>query len=246
MLRKFGDYLNCQSKYRTGGTNIISYSDFSEVKSNAVVDLQWAVDNGILSGVANKIKPNGNSTRGQCAAFCTRFYKAFIENENGGGNGNENPDPPVDETIKAGKYKFVNVGTGYNMNYAWGMTVDGVTGPIWQSPADGSPEQQFVLVAVSDGKFYIKILHSDGGVLNVWRGSGAAQAGDVINRYTYSGSAFQLFYITSVGNNEYVIRSASDQNKVIAPSGTAKHDLIKIANYNSSDAKQRWNLISVQ
>ena len=64
--------------------------------------------------------------------------------------------------------------------------------------------------------------------------------------YTYSGSALQLLYITSVGNNEYVIRSASDQNKVVAASCTAKHDLIKIANYNSSDAKQRWNLISVQ
>ena len=80
MLKKFGDYQNCEDKYISGGTSISTYSDYNEVRSGAVNDLQWAVDNGILSGVSStKMKPNGTSTRGQCAAFCARFYKAFIE-----------------------------------------------------------------------------------------------------------------------------------------------------------------------
>ncbi|MCR5293217.1 MAG: cellulase family glycosylhydrolase [Eubacterium sp.] len=78
MLKRFGDYQNYQGKYVSGGTPIDSFSDYSQVSSGAVDYLQWAVDNGILAGVGTKIKPNGNASRSQSAAFCTRFFKSFV------------------------------------------------------------------------------------------------------------------------------------------------------------------------
>ncbi|MCR5292783.1 MAG: leucine-rich repeat protein [Eubacterium sp.] len=80
MLKRFADYKDFGYMYETGGQDIKSFADYGEVKANAESDLQWALDNGIISGITStKLKPNGDARRDQCAAFCARFYKAFIE-----------------------------------------------------------------------------------------------------------------------------------------------------------------------
>ena len=80
MLKRYGDFTGCSERYMTGGRNINTYDDFDTVGANSAESLQWAIDNGILSGVSNtRLSPNGYARRDQCAAFCVRYYKKFVE-----------------------------------------------------------------------------------------------------------------------------------------------------------------------
>ena len=80
MLKKYADYMKLENQYDTGGQNIDTFEDCDEIKTGADESLQWAIDNGIISGVSpTKLKPNGFAGRGQCAAFCARFYRKFLE-----------------------------------------------------------------------------------------------------------------------------------------------------------------------
>ena len=80
MLKRFADYMDLEYLYETGGQDLKTFADYGDVKKESAESLQWAIDNGILSGITKtKLKPNGNARRDQCAAFCARFYKAFIE-----------------------------------------------------------------------------------------------------------------------------------------------------------------------
>ena len=80
MLKKYGDYCNYNARYATGGPDISSYNDAGSVKLGSEESLQWAIDQGILSGtVKNNLNPNGTARRDQCAAFFARFYRKFEE-----------------------------------------------------------------------------------------------------------------------------------------------------------------------
>lgn len=60
--------------------NISSFSDAGSSSSYAVLALNWAVENGILSGKGSgKLDPSGNATRAEIAAMLTRF-DALINN----------------------------------------------------------------------------------------------------------------------------------------------------------------------
>nr|MCR5291593.1 S-layer homology domain-containing protein [Eubacterium sp.] len=80
MLKAFADYKEFGDKYTTGGQSLTTFADYGEVQEQVKESLQWAIDNGVLSGItATKLKPNGTARRDQCAAFCARFYKKFME-----------------------------------------------------------------------------------------------------------------------------------------------------------------------
>ena len=80
MLKKYADYMEFGDKYTTGGQELATFSDYKDVQEQVKESLQWAIDNGVLSGItATKLKPNGYARRDQCAAFCARFYRKFEE-----------------------------------------------------------------------------------------------------------------------------------------------------------------------
>ncbi|MBR1506452.1 MAG: S-layer homology domain-containing protein [Eubacterium sp.] len=78
MLKGYSDYMGYQSLYETGGTDIRTFADYGEIPAGARADVQWAMDNKVLSGItATKLKPNGYARRDQCAAILARFHKKF-------------------------------------------------------------------------------------------------------------------------------------------------------------------------
>lgn len=57
-----------------GNTNILSYSDASEISEYAVSTIQWACGAGIINGIGNgQLDPKGSSTRAQAATMLMRF-----------------------------------------------------------------------------------------------------------------------------------------------------------------------------
>ena len=144
------------------------------------------------------------------------------------------------ETAAPGKYTLVNAASGYTMNYACGWTGLAYK-PIILSKADGSAEQTFDLQYAGGGKYALMITHADGGAVNVWRSSGAAQSGDAVTRLGYSGSDLQLFYVTPVSGG-YILQSAANTAQVVAAPSTDWHAQLAMAAYAAGDQKQVWTL----
>ena len=61
-------------------TNILSYTDVSEVSEYAVPALQWAVGAGIISGTGDgsTLSPQGQATRAQAAVMLMRFCEKYV------------------------------------------------------------------------------------------------------------------------------------------------------------------------
>ena len=126
------------------------------------------------------------------------------------------PDPDVPpvvsktQNVDPGVYTFKNVASGRYMNYAWGWKAFDYY-PIMICDKDNSPEQNFELEHRGSGQYTLIIKHKDGGVVNIWRGSGNAQAGDPVSQYARNNSdPLQKFYLTKLDNGNYVIQCATD------------------------------------
>ena len=146
----------------------------------------------------------------------------------------------TDATIKDGTYMLKNVGSGYAMNYAYGM--NGNTGnPFWLSVYgdENENEQHFRFVHVGSGKYKIEIMQSEGGVLNCECDNPVTLGAKITGR-KYTDNDTQKFYITSVGNNRYLIKSASNPQYVVAPPSGAKHAKLELQNYSSGNTLQLW------
>ena len=152
------------------------------------------------------------------------------------------PAHATTQNVLPGTYRLINASSGYYMNYAVGG-LSGVSGykPIIMSKPDDTPEQNFRLEYVSAGKYALKITHSEGGAVNIYRGSGSTQAGDPLSQWSYSGSDYQLFYITPVSGG-YILQSASNPNMVVATPNNEWHAQLKLAKYVENDKKQIWTL----
>ncbi|MCR5292634.1 MAG: cellulase family glycosylhydrolase [Eubacterium sp.] len=89
MLKKYADFRDYRDKYADPDTSSDDYKDVKESFADSttvaamnpaqIECLQWAVDNGILSGSSKGIQPKGTARRDQCAAFFARFYEKFEE-----------------------------------------------------------------------------------------------------------------------------------------------------------------------
>ena len=80
MLYKYAEWRGYLEEYEVDETNLMGFGDYADIKAGARPYLSWAVDVGILTGnTKNKVVPNGNTRRDQCAAFFARFYKQYLE-----------------------------------------------------------------------------------------------------------------------------------------------------------------------
>ena len=61
-------------------TNILSYTDVSDVAEYAIPAMQWAVGAGIISGTGDgsTLSPQGQATRAQAAVMLTRFCEEYV------------------------------------------------------------------------------------------------------------------------------------------------------------------------
>ena len=63
-----------------GTIDFSQFSDGNEVASWASEAMQWAIDNGIISGNDNgTLNPKGTVSRAQCAVMMMRFYDQLID-----------------------------------------------------------------------------------------------------------------------------------------------------------------------
>ncbi len=149
----------------------------------------------------------------------------------------EAPDPVHYQNIQENTHCIINVGANKNMNYAWGISNPN---PMWIDDADGSPEQKFTLDYMTDGKYLLRINHSDGGVVNCECATpNDVNAGVKLTGRSADNNDTQYFWITPVGNNEYVLQSGHDKNLVIGASSSAARSQLTIQRYTGS-ALQKW------
>ena len=61
-------------------TNILSYTDVSDVAEYAIPAMQWACGAGIISGTGDgsTLTPQGQATRAQAAVMLTRFCEEYV------------------------------------------------------------------------------------------------------------------------------------------------------------------------
>jgi len=70
----------CGYEERIEGGVLEKYSDSTKVSSWAVIAMEWAVTNGIISGTGdNRLNPQGNALRCECAQILKSFYDKFRE-----------------------------------------------------------------------------------------------------------------------------------------------------------------------
>lgn len=64
----------------SGGMSLAEYEDVSQISSYAVTAMQWANENGLITGVTDTVlDPKGNATRAQVATILMRFCEQIAE-----------------------------------------------------------------------------------------------------------------------------------------------------------------------
>jgi len=54
------------------------FNDSAKVSSWAITAMEWVVNNGIISGTGdNRLNPQGNALRSECAAILKSFYERY-------------------------------------------------------------------------------------------------------------------------------------------------------------------------
>lgn len=154
----------------------------------------------------------------------------------------KSPDPaPVHATsanIKDGTYMLKNVASGYAMNWAYGES----SNPLWLSKYgdEVDKEQHFKVSHTGSGKYKIESAHQSGKVVNCNCGL-PVSAGVNVNVWSYSNNDTQKFYVTPMGNGQYLLQSASNPQLVIGAPSTSFHAKLEIQGYSKGDKKQLWS-----
>ena len=61
-------------------TNILSYSDASDVAEYAISAMQWACGSGVITGISESaLAPRGEATRAQAAMMLMRFCEQYVK-----------------------------------------------------------------------------------------------------------------------------------------------------------------------
>ena len=80
MIHNFAVKYGITNKYPAGPDSLDSFADTAKVSSWAKADMQWAVNNGIISGTGNSmLSPKGTATRSQAAKifYYVDYMKGF-------------------------------------------------------------------------------------------------------------------------------------------------------------------------
>ncbi|MBF8151154.1 RICIN domain-containing protein, partial [Winogradskyella sp. F6397] len=113
-----------------------------------------------------------------------------------------------DPTIDACTYTITNVGSGLVMDIAGVSQANGANVQQWTFIAGGNQlNQQFIVEPDGNGYYTIKAVHSDK-FLDV-QGAGQASGTNVI-QYQGNGTDAQLFSFEYLGDNEYAIKSKTN------------------------------------
>ena len=61
-------------------TNILSYTDASDVAEYAISAMQWACGSGVITGISESaLAPRGEATRAQAAMMLMRFCEQYVK-----------------------------------------------------------------------------------------------------------------------------------------------------------------------
>ena len=150
------------------------------------------------------------------------------------------PDHATSANIVDGTYMLKNVGSGYAMNYAYGVSGN----PVWLAKYgdENKNEQHFKFTHVESGKYKIETCYSLGSVVNC-ESSGSVSAGTKITIRTNSNNDTQRFYVTPVGSGKYILQSASNPNLVIGAPSSELHAKLELQSYTATN-NQYWTFSS--
>ncbi len=156
------------------------------------------------------------------------------------GNPIKVPAHATSANIKDGTYMLKNVGSGYAMNYAYGVSGN----PVWLAKYgdENKNEQHFKFSHVGSGKYKIETCYSLGSVVNC-ECSGSVTAGTQITVRTNSNNDTQRFYVTPVENGKYILQSASNPDLVIGAPSSSLHAKLEIQYYAATN-NQFWTFSS--
>ena len=151
------------------------------------------------------------------------------------------PSHATSANIKDGTYMLRNAGSKYAMNWDYGSSAR----TVWMSKYgdENSNEQHFKFTHTGSGKYKIESCHSLGNVINCECGL-PVTAGVKVTVRPYSNNDTQKFYVTPVGNGNYLLQSASNPNLVIGAPSTAFHAALEIQHYSKGNNNQLWQFDS--
>lgn len=135
------------------------------------------------------------------------------------------------------KTLFQNVGTGEYLNFDYGILKNGTYVRVY--PKDGSAEQLWDIVKVSENTYRIQTNKSSKYCLDVYRGSVKLKAGQLCDIWKTGTDAYAqdvVFYRCDNGN--YVIRMA--ENPSLAIAATASKGRVKLVKFDATSKYQQW------
>lgn len=144
---------------------------------------------------------------------------------------------PNADVKEMSKMLFQNVGTSQYLNFDYGTLKNGTYVRVW--PKDGSAEQLWDIVKVSDTTYRIQTNKSSKYCLDVYRGSAKLKAGQKCDIWKTGADAYAqnvVFYRCDNGN--YIIRMAEAPELAIA--ATASKDRVKLVKFDETSKYQQW------
>ena len=77
LLYRYADFAGYDVS--TGGMSLSEYTDASEISSYAVTAMQWANENGLITGRSETtLAPKGTATRAEVATILMRFCEDVV------------------------------------------------------------------------------------------------------------------------------------------------------------------------
>ena len=146
----------------------------------------------------------------------------------------------VTQTIASGDYKIKNAQLGFIMTKHGEDEPD--TDGIWGEMDMSLQSQCYTLKYISEGKYALAV----GGESNRFVGcktssAGKVKAGDPLYSMELNKDGTQYFWITYVGDDQYILQSALNRKLVIAPKSADSSTFLELQEYDHSLA-QRWKL----
>ena len=214
----------------------ISYNGYEITRKAGHVAIIYSVSGSTVTLVHQNFNGNkvpGKSTMGD---GLKKAVKGVIRPPFG--NPDPAPTPSKVANIKDGTYMLKNVGSNYAMNWAYGTSEKTVWLAKYGDEAD--KEQHFKFVHTGNGKYKLESAHSSGQVVNC-ECSGSVTSGVKVTVRSYSNNDTQKFYVTPMGNGQYLLQSASNPQLVIGAPSTSLHAKLEIQYYSKGNKNQLWS-----
>ena len=150
-------------------------------------------------------------------------------------------DAYTSASISTGSYRIKNVYSGKYLNVSGSRSSNGTNVNVYTK--DGTSGQTFK-VSKSSGEYWLSPKCASTKVINV-KGSSVA-SGSNVNIYSKDsdGDGTQMWVLQKVSKG-YVIRSAGNDNCVLAATGSSNGSNVCVKSYSSGSSKQIWKLEEV-